>query len=558
MEYDISLDYDACATERERGCVKSGSDTIEATHDHSTAAAGGEAALGDSGSDHEIELKFVVPEGVLKGLSARLAALEGAAKRGRAARLVSVYFDTEDHALQAAGISFRIRRRGRGRVQTIKKDAGGAGLYDRLELERPVRSEEPSLTNEESAAIAEMLGGPLYPDHTLAPIFVTTVKRTIFDVARGEAEIEIALDEGIVEAAGRSASFHELELELKAGDAAALFAVAREAAGGTPFRLGVMTKSARGYALLEGKERSSYKEQDSPIVSGMDVEAAFRAVVSDCLAQYRLNEDLLLDKPGSKAIHRARVGLRRLRSAFTLFKAVISDQRSEAIAAEVKWLAGSLGDARDLDVFRGRLPEGDEIGAEGLAARTEAHRQDAYREALGAIRSTRAPALLLDLVEWTTIGDWRSNPETAEARAAPIERLAAEILDKRLKKLRKSGHGLSHLSPEERHKARIAAKKLRYACGFFGALYDERAAKRRDAFIELMTDLQDELGALNDIATARKLTTGLAREAGAERDGDAAFSAGLLAGKAEAGIDKLLRKAEKSLDRLCAAKPFWR
>jgi triphosphatase len=549
------LGYDACSDARGEASVHVDSE-LEATHDHPTESP--DAPDGGAGSDHEIELKFVVPEGAVRKLAARLATLKGAAKRGRAARLVSVYFDTENHALQAAGISFRIRRRGRGRVQTIKKDAGGAGLYDRLELERPVRSEEPSLTNEESAALAEMLGGPLYPDHPLAPIFVTTVRRTIFDVARGEAEIEIALDEGIVEAAGRSAAFHELEFELKAGDAAALFAIAREAAGGTPLRLGVLTKSARGYALLEGKERSSYKEEGSPIAPGMDVETAFRTVVADCLSQYRLNEDLLLDRPGSKAIHRARVGLRRLRSAFTLFKPVISDARSEAIAADVKWLAGSLGGARDLDVFRGRLPDDDEIGAEGLAARTEAHRQEAYREAVGAIRSERAPALLLDLVEWATIGDWRSNPETAEARAAPVERLAVEILDKRLKKLRKSGHGLAHLSPEERHKARIAAKKLRYACGFFGALYDERAAKRRDAFVALMTDLQDELGALNDIATARKLTAGLAREAAADRDGDAAFSAGLLAGKAEAGVDKLLRKAEKSLDRLCAAKPFWR
>jgi triphosphatase len=534
------------------------SDDPSAAQPASADPATGEppAAPAEFGPVHERELKFVLPEASVRHMAARLAALEGSVRRGRATRLVSVYFDTPARGLQAAGVSFRIRRRGHGRVQTIKKNDGGAGFFDRLELERAVRSDEPSLTHEESAALAAMLGGPLLPDRPLAPVFVATVKRTLFDVTRGEAAIEVALDEAVVAAGDRSAAFHELELELKAGPPETLFSLAREIFGEAPLRLGVMSKSARGYALLEDKERRSYKEQGSPITRLMDAEAAFQAVVADCVSQYRLNEDLLLDRPQAKAVHRARVGLRRLRSAFTLFKTLIVDDRTDALASELKWLAGALGGARDLDVFLDRLPEAPDGGASRLAGRVETRRDAAYREAMEAIGSRRAVALMLDLAEWTAVGAWRSNPETASARAAPVVGLAADILDKRLKKLKKAGRDLARLSPEDRHRARIEAKKLRYACGFFGALYSTEP--RRDAFMALMADLQDELGALNDIATARTLTAELAREAGSERDGEAAFSAGLLAGEAQAGADRLVARAGKKLYRLLSAKPFWR
>jgi len=46
--------------------------------------------------------------------------------------LVSVYFDTPDLRLRAAGMTLRVRREGRRMVQTIKSANGAAaGLFDR-------------------------------------------------------------------------------------------------------------------------------------------------------------------------------------------------------------------------------------------------------------------------------------------------------------------------------------------------------------------------------------------------------------------------------------------
>jgi CHAD domain-containing protein len=45
----------------------------------------------------------------------------------------------------------------------------------------------------------------------------------------------------------------------------------------------------------------------------------------------------------------------------------------------------------------------------------------------------------------------------------PIERFAADVLDRRIEKVRKQGRHLDELSPEARHKLRIRIKKIRYA-----------------------------------------------------------------------------------------------
>ena len=73
----------------------------------------------------EVELKLAVPPHVLRGAVElpwlrRLASGPPSRKR-----LVSVYFDTETFKLRDRGVSLRIRRMGRKRLQTIKAVGNG-------------------------------------------------------------------------------------------------------------------------------------------------------------------------------------------------------------------------------------------------------------------------------------------------------------------------------------------------------------------------------------------------------------------------------------------------
>ena len=53
-----------------------------------------------------------------------------------------------------------------------------------------------------------------------------------------------------------------------------------------------------------------------------------------------------------------RVGLRRLRSALSLLRPIVSSSTLEALRADAEWAASALGDARGWDVFLAEtLPE---------------------------------------------------------------------------------------------------------------------------------------------------------------------------------------------------------
>ena len=104
------------------------------------------------------------------------------------------------------------------------------------------------------------------------------------------------------------------------------------------------------------------------------------------------------------------------------------------------------------------------------------------------------------------------------------------------------------MSDEFRHQVRIDAKKLRYAAEGFQGLFKRKAAGR---FIDKLKDLQDELGALNDLSTQEAMLTSLSMSS------DAAFAAGELVGRKAAGKAAHLAKAAKSLERLHDVKIFW-
>ncbi|MFC7052108.1 CHAD domain-containing protein [Hansschlegelia quercus] len=503
--------------------------------------------------DRERELKLDFSRADLPALRRRLASLSGGPRRP--SLLTATYFDTAEGDLAKAGVTLRVRRQGRTFKQTIKRGEGAFGLFDRLEIERSAPGSAPKLTVSERQTLEGLLDAPLGEDRLFVPVYVTNVKRAVFQIARGGSQIEAALDDAVVEAGGRRSEFQELELELRAGDERDLFSLARELMTVAPLRVGVLAKSARGDELAKQKgPRTSFKAKAPAVAPGMTVEQGFLAVVADCVAQFRQNENLILEEASEPAIHQARVALRRLRSAFTLFKPIIADARAAGLAEDLKWLAGELGAARDLDV----LIEAETKAREGSAAPDSslpeilcAKREEAYAAAIAALNTSRALDLMLDLTEWTAVGDWRHEPSAAEDRAEDVQAFSGRVLGKRASKLMKRSKGLANLDIETRHEARKEAKKLRYAAEFFGRLYE---GGRYDHFTDDLAKLQEQLGALNDIATAREATAGLAK--GAD-DNMAAFAAGMFAGQAEARAPKLLKKAEKRRAKLKKAKPFW-
>src|SRR5260370_23598063 len=106
--------------------------------------------------------------------------------------------------------------------------------------------------------------------------------------------------------------------------------------------------------------------------------------------------------------------MRRLRSIMSLFKKLVADERLPALEAELKWLAGELDAARNLDVllhgeFRAALAQKEPAeGLKGLGARLRGARSIAYARAAAAVESERFRRLALDLLIWIEAGVWTS------------------------------------------------------------------------------------------------------------------------------------------------------
>ena len=510
----------------------------------------------------EIELKLACDTSGLAALRAH-AALQDAATQD-SQQLEAVYFDTPDGSLRKAGFVLRVRRSGETYVQTAK--AGGDGLLERDEWERAVSGPEPDRKLLARTPLAKVVDA----DVELVPQFHVSVARHAFLIERDSSRIEVALDEGrITRPTGKRKSdslpVSEIELELKKGSASDLFALARAFGADVPLRLGVRTKAERGFALIDGKTDKRHKAEPVVLTEDMSAADAFRTIAHACLRHMRMNEDILLNHRDADALHQMRVAIRRLRSAFSLFGNLLADDRSAQLQADLKRLTAPLGEARNLDVFlnktlpaeRARHP--DEGGLLDLEKHLEARRSEAYAAVSRTVTSDEWRTFLLELVAWINTGNWLSSADKPKKLrpSQPAEMFAASVLEKRRRQVKKRGQDLQALSVEERHRVRIAAKKLRYGAEFFEGLYTgKKARKRHVEFVAALEQLQDNLGELNDIATGREVIDGLAgTEAGA---GSTLFAAGLTAADIEARSQELLVKAAEAHAALIDVRPFWR
>jgi CHAD domain-containing protein len=201
-----------------------------------------------------------------------------------------------------------------------------------------------------------------------------------------------------------------------------------------------------------------------------------------------------------------------------------------------------------------RLPP--KRGLRELESDLAARRARAFDRARKAVASQRYRALVLGTLRWLEIGDWAtSGGKVARARRKRSAlAFAREEIGRRVHKASKKAKRLADLDPRQRHKVRIAIKKLRYAGDFFESLFHRRkAAKRLRRFERRLKKLQDRLGALNDIAVHQRLAGDLAGENGRKR----ALTVGVVAGQEQSRIAPLRAAAIEAADKFRQARPYW-
>jgi inorganic triphosphatase YgiF len=525
-------------------------------------------AASGAGAPVEIELKLRGDTADLERLWQAPPLRGPAAAAPRVNLLENVYYDTADLRLRKRGLAFRVRRDGGRFIQTVKTgDTAASAVLSRGEWEGEVPSPEPQPDRVDDPQIRAALG--LLLPGELRPLFTTRVRREILELNGTDAAgrlkvIEAAFDRGEIAAADAREPLAEIELELREGSPAALFDLALALQEVAPTRIETRSKSARGYALATGRRPAWVRAEPLDLAAAMTVEDALAAVLGSCLRHWTVNEAAAIDGSDAEGVHQMRIGLRRFRSALTVFGDLLPASQLAWLEEEARWALNALGPARDWDVFLANLlapleaarPEDADMAAlRGVACERQAQAYRQLREALASPRYTR---FLLRLGGWLEDRCWRSDALGAaqdEALAQPLVALADRLLALRHRQVLKRGKGFKKLATAERHELRIAVKKLRYTTEFFRGLYPTRRSK---GYLAALRDLQESLGHLNDVAVAEHLLTSLsgksARSHGARRLERAT-------GKVIGWYDRALLDFEPDMRRtwksFAAAKPFW-
>lgn len=491
----------------------------------------------------ETELKFAVGPDAMAALRGHSLMAEAEAPR----RLTSIYFDTPSHALRHQGFSLRVRSDGEKWLQTIKRRRP-ATPFVRDEWEVEVGGAAPDL-----AAVAHTPLGQVLSEveGELAPVIMTDVLRTLRMFRQQGGLVELSLDEGELISGKAREPIREVELELKSGEPWVLFGVARELSESAALRLCLESKSDRGYRLAGDDGLNALKAEHAEVPADATVADAFRLIVRSCL-RHIANAAGFAGSHQSEAVHQTRVGVRRLRAAMSLFRDLVGVDSIQLLRHELKWLAGELTEARDLDVFFQAIfqaeDEADEEPAMTAFRRRVLEAQSsAHAKALESIQSSRFARLLLEIAAWAETG--ALEPGLSQK---PVQDFAARILKRRLKTVRKSGDNLPELSAEERHILRINVKKLRYTAEFFVYSFGQ-STKLSRKFAQRLRRLQDALGEMNDIEVSRGIAAGLVEG----RSPEIAFVAGEAIGRRQGRQPALMNEAEEAFAKLSAAEPFW-
>lgn len=492
----------------------------------------------------ETELKFRLAP---RKLAAVLRANSANGQRGDRSEqaLVSTYYDTKKQKLKRHGLTLRVRKVDGRYVQTVK--AGGSGTVTRGEWEHEVAGAKPDIKKVKNTPLADLASKKL--PRKLRPVFQTEVHRTTEARRVRLSQIELAVDRGRIGGGRRSRPVAELELELKSGQVADLFRLARSLERKTGAELDLRSKAERGYRLVAGDGDKAQHAEPIELKPDLSPQDAFRAIAHSTLRQITANADPVRDTD-SEGVHQMRVGLRRLRAAISLFGDILPHASTERIKPELKWLTSELAPAREIDVFlkESIQPIADQgvprRGARAIAKKFSAERRAAFARAREAVDSARYRCLLIDVIEWIET----RHPRPGDDRT--IAAYAEQVLDRRIRKARKQGKHLDDLDPGQRHKLRIKIKKIRYAIDFFESLYSGRDRKQLASLSGRLKQIQSALGSLNDFMAHRELATEAALAAPPANRRAQAFASGFIVGQEREAAHGLMQDAAKELHRL--------
>lgn len=510
----------------------------------------------------ERELKFEVSDGFAPADWSRLPGVVQVSPV-RVDHLKATYFDTRGLDLLQAGATLRRRTGGTDPGWHAElRSAGGA----RLEAHRPPGRATRTAPKELTRLLTAILRG-----RTPRPVATISIDRTVVVLHGRDGRLlaEIAQDDVTAQVppaqptgpkhagAGvdpQTISWAEIEVELVDGDPSLLQAVATalQANGAHPARasskiarvlgeLQAHTSPVNGSTgLVPWRAPSGASQRSGHPVAGQAALAYLRGQVAELQAR---DPEVRLDLPD--AVHKMRVATRRLRSALATFRPLFDRRATEPLRAELQWLGGVLGAARDAEVLRQRLlaaldtlPDDLMLGPvrQRIDADLSARYRAAHRDVITALDGDRYLGLLealdafLDDPPATDTFHAKTTRELARLthRAARRVERAIDAIPTRSADLpgqaphHDSDRALAQAREHQLHEVRKTAKRARYAAE---SVRPELGKRARD-LAKAMKALTEHLGNHQDSVIAKTELVALADSA--HQAGEHTFTYGVL------------------------------
>lgn len=454
----------------------------------------------------ETELKLRIKPADLAKLQRHALLKTGQIGRSVTRRLHNIYFDTPALALHRAHMALRLRRSGGQWLQTLK--GGGAiqaGLHQRNEWEVPVPQAQLDFSAVDAAVWDAHL--PIELRKQLQPVFVTDFLRTTRLLAWRGAQIEVCLDRGEVRAGQHSRAICELELELKTGEPQQLFELALAILEVVPFQLEVVNKAELGFQLLTGQQPQPSRAQTVAIKKHTELSELLQTHVWSCLLHLQQNLRGMLQHERAEYLHQVRIALRRLRVVLRLAQQLKDDDVLQSLRMQLARLGNILGKVREWEVFIAttlhplseRMPQ--HSGLQALLAHSVQQCDASYAGLQSDAFGREMQRVMLRVAIWMKGEYWLAVNACAPDRKA----YAKKSLNKLARCLLKAKH-LTQLNAEQLHGLRKLAKRLRYSMEFL------LKPKRCIAYFRELSNVQEVLGKINDVAVAHRLLEELAAQ----------------------------------------------
>ena len=246
-------------------------------------------------SNIEMEIKLIVAKKDLsKFLGCPLIKKTSIAGSEKTLILENYYYDTSDYKISNAGMAYRIRQTDKEWEATVKTQGeAGGGFSARGEYTVAVKQNEPVFVGFDDNFDKKLQ--TLLADEELQIMFKVNVNRKVSLLQiTTDTLLEMAVDNGDILVDGRKAKINEIELEIKCGTKADLFAFVAKLAEKVPLFIEPKSKFQRGLELLAGKQEKIKKLEDSfkSDITG-NAEKEFKKVINHCISIILEKQNLL-------------------------------------------------------------------------------------------------------------------------------------------------------------------------------------------------------------------------------------------------------------------------